>query len=111
MRTAFGWLLPGGVYLLKRRYEQFAPGFGLVLAAFAAGAALGGLNNPAQPGVFGAAATAAKWLAGGPYLLARIFHHAPLPIDAPVHEYGATLLIAAGLVNLLALSDRGEKED
>src|ERR1700686_888183 len=80
MKIAFGWLVPGGAYLLKRRYEQFALRFTLVCAAFASGIALGGLNNPPQSGAFGVAAAAAKWLVGGPYLIASIFGQAKLSI-------------------------------
>jgi hypothetical protein len=106
VKFAFGWILPGGVYLLKRRYDQFALCFALVAAGFAAGVALGGLNNPPQPGIFGAVAAVAQWFAGGPYLIARIFSHATLPIDAPIHNNGLALLMAAGAINLLAMADR-----
>lgn len=106
MKFAFGWILPGGRYLLKRRYGQFALCFALVLAAFTAGVALGGLNNPPQPGVYGAFAALAQWLGGGPYLIARIFSHSALPINAPAHNYGLAFLTAAGTINLLALGDR-----
>ncbi len=106
MSVAFGWLLPGGAYLLRKRYGRFALCFFLVSIAFAAGVALDGLSDPTQPGVYGAVSTIAKSLAGGPFLIARIFSHARLPIDAPPHDYGGALLIAAGMINLLALGDR-----
>lgn len=105
MKIVLGWLLPGGAYLLRKRYEQFAFSFALVCAAFVAGIGLGGLNTPAQPEIFGAAAAVAKWLIGGPYLIARMLNNSPVPIDAPMHDYGLALLMAAGLINLLALSD------
>ena len=106
MNLVIGWILPGGGYLLRRRYYQFALCLALVAAAFTSGVALGGLNNPPQPGVFGAVAALTEWLAGGPYLVAKIFSHAALPIDAPFHNYGLVLLMSAGTINLLAMADR-----
>ena len=81
--AAFGWLVPGGAYLLMRRYLQFA-GFALVVsAAFAAGVALqGGCRwpDPAElAGLDGFTAwvfrigAVVKLLAGGPYLAAQFF--------------------------------------
>ena len=47
--AVFGWLVPGGAYLLMRRYVQFAVFAVLVSTTFAAGLALhGGLQWP-QP--------------------------------------------------------------
>ena len=106
MRIAMGWLLPGGAYLSRKRYSQFVLSFGLVCVALVTGIGLGGLNNPPQSDFFGAAAAVAKWLIGGPYLIARIFSHPAIAMDAPAHDYGMALLMAAGLINLLALSDR-----
>ena len=106
MNFVIGWILPGGAYLLKRSYYQFALCFALVAAAFTGGVALGGLSNPPQPGVFGAVAALTQWLAGGPYLVARIFSHPALAVDAPIHNYGLVLLMAAGTINLLAMADR-----
>ena len=42
--AAFGWLLPGGAYLLARRYLQFAISLALVCGATVAGMALHGAN-------------------------------------------------------------------
>ena len=113
--AAFGWLVPGGAYLLMRRYLQFAVFAVLVSATFAVGLALhGGLQWP-QPGelqgldtfaawVFQGAALA-KFLAGGPFLLARLFDGGPSFLDGRLHEYGTTLLVLAGLFNLLAVAN------
>jgi hypothetical protein len=113
--AAFGWLVPGGAYLLMRRYLQFAVFAVLVSATFAAGLALhGGLQWP-QPAelqgldtfaalVFKGGALA-KLLAGGPYLLAQLFDGAPSFLDGRLHEYGTTLLVLAGLFNLLAAAN------
>ena len=103
--AVFGWLVPGGTYLLMRRYAQFAISAVLVSTAFAAGLALhGGLQWP-QPAelqgldtftalVFQAGALA-KLLAGGPFLLAQLFGGAHSFLDGRVHEYGTTMLLLA----------------
>ncbi len=104
MRIVFGWAVPGGVSLLRRQYEKFLVRFLLVLTAFGAGLALDGMSQPVESGGFALFAGLAKMLAGAPYLLARIFFRTP-SMAAPVHEYGAVLLIAAGLINLLVLTE------
>ena len=111
----FGWLVPGGAYLLLRRYAQFALFLLLVSSACAAGTALQGSNQWPQPaelqGLDGAttimaqAGAVAKVLAGGPYLLARLLDGNHTFLTGRLHEYGTTLLTLAGLLNLLALAD------
>ena len=111
----FGWLVPGGAHLLMRRYLQFGVFAVLVSTTFAAGLALhGGLRWP-QPAelegldrftalVFQAGALA-KLFAGGPFLLAQLFGGGHGFLDGRLHEYGTTLLLLAGLFNLLAVSN------
>ena len=113
--AAFGWLVPGGAYLLTRRYLQFAVSLALVCCATAAGMVLHGANLWPQAGElkgldgFAAgmaqAGAAAKALAGGPYLLARVCDYSQTFLSGQTHEYGTTLLVLAGLFNLLALVD------
>jgi len=111
--AAFGWLVPGGTYLLKRRYLQFA-GFALVIsAAVIAGVLLGGSCQWPQPAELAGldsftarafrAGALSKVLAGGPYLAARIFG-GPGFLEGRLHEYGTTLLMMAGLFNVLAVA-------
>jgi hypothetical protein len=111
----FGWLVPGGAYLLLRRYLQFALFLLLVSSACAAGTALQGGNRWPQPAelqgldglaiIVAHAGAAVKGLAGGPYLLACLLGGAHTFMDGRLHEYGTTLLIVAGLLNLLAFAD------
>ena len=103
--AAFGWLVPGGAYLLMRRYLQFA-GFALVVsAAFAAGLALqGGCRWPEHAELAGLVGAFAKLLAGGPYLAAQLFGGSSTFLDGRLHEYGSTLLLMAGLFNMLGVS-------
>lgn len=108
-----GWLLPGGGYLLLRRYGRFALSFAMVSVAALAGVLLQGGNLwPASAelqGLDGVAILAArggalaKALAGGPYLLARAAGYAQPYLAGCLHEYGTALLAAAGLLNLMAI--------
>ena len=112
--VAFGWLVPGGAYLLMRRYLQFAMFACAVSAAFALGLALhGGILWP-EPGELTGldgftalafqGAAAIKVLAGLPYLAARVLGLTGSLVDARMHEYGSTLLTMAGVANVLAIS-------
>lgn len=113
--AAFGWLVPGGGYLLTRRYVQFGLSLGLVLTASIAGIALGGGNLWPQHAdlagldlftvLLAKAAALTKLLAGAPYLLARLCGYSQNALAGHLHEYGTTLLVIAGLLNLLALAD------
>ena len=113
--AAFGWLVPGGAYLLARRYLQFAVSLALVCCATVAGMALHGANLWPRAGELqgldgftagmAQAGALAKMLAGGPYLLARLCDYSRTFLSGQTHEYGTTLLALAGLFNLLALVD------
>jgi hypothetical protein len=113
--AAFGWLVPGGAYLLARRYLQFAVTLALVGCATAAGMALHGANLWPQAGELqgldgftagmAQAGALARVLAGGPYLLARLCDYSRTFLSGQTHEFGTTLLVLAGLFNLLALAD------
>ena len=116
--AVFGWLVPGGAYLLLRRYLQFALFAVVVSATFAAGLALHGGYQWPQPAelegldnftalVFKAGGFA-RLLAGGPFLLAQLFGVSHSFLDGRLHEYGTTLLVLAGLLNVLAVSNAFE---
>lgn len=125
LMVAFGWLVPGGAYLLMRRYLQFAIFAGVVTATFAAGLALHGTVACPQPAELAGldgftallfkAGALGKALAGAPYLLASFFGGSDSFLSARLHEYGGTLLIMAGACNVLAVSSaldlrKGESE-
>jgi hypothetical protein len=112
--AAFGWLVPGGAYLLMRRYLQFGVFAFVVSAAFGAGLALqGGCRWPEPAELAGLdgltafvfqAGAFAKLLAGGPYLAAWFFDGSSGLLSGRLHEYGSTLLLMAGLFNMLGVS-------
>jgi hypothetical protein len=99
--AVFGWLVPGGAYLLLRRYLLFA--VFAVLVSTTCAAELQGLDTFTAL-VFQAGALA-KLFAGCPVLLAPLFDGAHGFLDGRLHEYGTTLMVLAGLFNLLAVSN------
>jgi len=113
-----GWLLPGGGYLVLRRYGRFAVSLALVAAASLAGlflrggnlwpetAELQGLDGVAV--LLARAGAVAKAAAGGPYLLARAAGYAQGYLGGCVHEYGTAMLVLAGLLNLMAVAGAWE---
>ena len=111
--AAFGWLVPGGSYLLLRRYLQFAVFFIAVLAAFAAGLALhGGCDWPGPADLAGLdpftalafrAGAFLKMLAGAPWLVPALFGNATF-LGSRLHEQGSALLMMAGTMNVLAIA-------
>src|SRR5438552_3209964 len=113
--AVFGWLVPGGAYLLMRRYLQFAGFAAVVLVTFAAGGALqGGYRWPQSTELQGLdsftilifkAGAMSKLLAGGPMLLAQLLGGSHSFVDGRLHEFGTTLLVLAGIFNLLAISN------
>jgi hypothetical protein len=110
----FGWLMPGGAYLLMRRYVQFAVFASAVTAGVIAGVVLqGGSGWPRPEELVGLdgftallfrAGAAAKFLAGAPFLAASAVHDAGGFLSSRVHEYGNVLLIMAGVMNALGIS-------
>ena len=110
----FGWLVPGGAYLLTKRYVQFAGFLIAVAVTFAAGLAMSGWCGWPQPaelaGLDGFTAlvfkggAALKLLAGAPYAIARAFGASGSLLDSRLHEQGNALLMMAGLLNLLAVA-------
>jgi len=112
--VGFGWLVPGGAYLLMRRYVQFAMFGSAVTAAVIAGVALQGGSGWPRPeelaGLDGftawmfQAGAAAKFLAGAPFLAASAIYDAGGFLSSRVHEYGSVLLMLAGVINVLGVS-------
>ena len=106
---------PGRGISADARYLQFAVFAVLVSATFAAGLGLhGGTQWPRSAELQGLDTFAtlvfqggalAKLLAGGPFLLARLFDGGPSFLDGRLHEYGTTLLVLAALFNVLAVAN------
>jgi hypothetical protein len=109
-----GWLIPGGAFLLQRRYAPFVVFALLVCLTFTAGMALHGAiawPQPAELAGLGGfdtalanAGAAAKLLAGAPYFVAQWRGGGAPWLGGTLHEYGSTLLTLAGLMNLLGVA-------
>lgn len=112
--AAFGLLVPGGAYLLTRRYLQFAVFAVLVCTAFGAGIAMqGAVQWPTAAELSGLdpftsylfrAGALAKMLAGAPYFAASMLVPSRDFLAGRAHEYGSALLLMAGLFNVMAVS-------
>lgn len=110
-----GWLVPGGGYFLLKRQQQAVFFLVSVIAFFAAGLMLkGGLLWPEPQDLQGAdnvsvllmkGSALAKYFAGIPYWLARFGGYSQTFMDGFRYDMGTKLLVLAGLLNLLALSD------
>jgi hypothetical protein len=111
--VVLGWLIPGaGHFLLKR------PGRGALLAACVAAMFLLGLMMRGalfQPQTGDLLTTVIYWggfignlLSGILYIFTRWLGYAQPDMAGDVHDYGTKFLVAAGLLNLLAMVDAFE---
>jgi hypothetical protein len=108
-----GWVVPGGAYLVSRRYVPFALfaaavwasfGLGLVLqgaTAWPSAADLAGLDGGTS--LMLRAGAAVKVLAGAPYWIAQAAGVSGTFLDGRLHEQGTTLLAMAGIINVFAI--------
>jgi hypothetical protein len=112
--VALSWLVPGaGHFLLGRRGRSVIVFFS-VIVTFVAGLLLRGpLFQPGGPGdvlsrLIEYGGFIGDLASGLPYLLVRWFGY--FPPDSAGHnpDYGAKLIVAAGLLNILAMVDAYE---
>lgn len=111
--VALAWLIPGGGHFLLKR-----PGRGALLAACVAAMFLLGLMMRGaffQPQSGDLLTTVIYWggfignlMAGIPYLLANWLGYNQVDVAGHVHDYGSKFLVAAGLLNILAMVDAFE---
>jgi hypothetical protein len=111
---AVGWLIPGSGHLLLGRRGRGAILFAAVLAAFLLGLLLRGpmfhptgtgdlLSRLIQLGGF-----IGDLAAGLPYFLAVWLGYGPPDVAGHGPDYGSKFLVAAGLLNILAIVDAYE---
>jgi hypothetical protein len=109
-----GWLIPGAGHLLLGKRGRGVIIFGAVLASFVIGVMMRGplfqpsgandvLSRFIQVGGF-----VADLAAGVPYLLASWFGYAPPDVATHTADYGSKFIVAAGLLNILAMVDAYE---
>lgn len=109
-----GWLIPGGGHFLLGRRGRALLIFASVIIAFVVGVMMRGplfqpsggadvLSRLIQYGGF-----LGDLSAGAPYLLASWFGYAPPDVAGHVPDYGSKFIVAAGLLNILAMVDAYE---
>jgi len=114
MVVAVGWLIPGAGHLLLGRRGRGAIIFVTVLVTFAIGLMLRGpLFQPGGPGdvlsrLIQYGGFIGDLAAGLPYLLARWLGYFPPDVAGHNPDYGSKLIVAAGLLNILAMVDAHE---
>jgi hypothetical protein len=111
--VALSWLIPGGGHFLLKR-----PGRGALLAAsvllmFLLGLAMRGAMFQPQTGdvlttIIYCGGFLGNLASGLLYLLAIWMGYAQPDIAGHVHDYGTKFLVAAGLLNVLAMVDAYE---
>jgi hypothetical protein len=116
------WLVPGGGHLLMKRNGRGAILMGTIVLMFALGLLMRGVMfQPQRADLLTTIITCGGFLGdlatGFLYILAYIFGYANSVVDVAghVHDYGTKFLVAAGLLNILAMIDayeiaRGKKE-
>ncbi|HLH41192.1 MAG TPA: DUF6677 family protein [Bryobacteraceae bacterium] len=111
--VALGWFIPGGGHFLLKR-----PGRGAILAAcvalmFLLGLMMRGAMFQWQTGdllttVIYCGGFIGDLMSGVLFLLARAFGYEQPDMAGHVHDYGTKFLVAAGLLNILAMVDAYE---
>jgi hypothetical protein len=111
--VALAWLIPGGGHFLLKR-----PGRGALLAACVAAMFLLGLMMRGalfSPQTGDLLTTVIYWggflgnlMSGILYLLTSWLGYNQLDVAGHVHDYGTKFLVAAGLLNVLAMVDAFE---
>jgi hypothetical protein len=111
--VALAWFIPGGGHFLLKR-----PGRGAILAGcvglmFVLGLMMRGAFFQWQTGdllttVIYCGGFLGDLMAGVLFLLARAFGYDQVDMAGHVHDYGTKFLVAAGLLNILAMVDAYE---
>lgn len=111
--VALGWLVPGGGHFLLKRTGRGALLFGSVAGMFLCGLMMQGAMFQPQSGdllttVINTGGFIGDLCSGILYLLTRWFGYSQPDTAGHVHDYGTKFLVAAGLLNLLAMVDAYE---
>lgn len=107
------WLVPGGGHFLLKRRERGAILAVSVIAMFLLGLMMrGALFSPERGDLLTTVIYYGGFLgdllAGVPYFLTVAFGYSQPDMAGHVHDYGTKFLVAAGLLNLLAMVDAFE---
>jgi hypothetical protein len=107
------WIIPGGGHFLLKRHIRGAMLLGSVVIAFVVGLLTrGALFQPQTGDLFTTLIYCGGFIgnlaSGAPYLLANWMGYAQPDVAGHVHDYGTKFLVAAGLMNILAIVDAYE---
>jgi hypothetical protein len=120
--VVISWLLPGGGHFLLKRTGRGAILMGTIVLMFVLGLLMRGVMfHPQRADILTTIITYGGFLGdlatGLLYILAYIFGYPDKVVDVAghVHDYGTKFLVAAGLLNILAMIDayeiaKGKKE-
>jgi len=111
--VALGWLIPGGGHFLLKRNGRGALLFASVLAMFLLGLAMRGAMFQPQTGdilttIIYVGGFIGDLASGLLYLLTVWLGYSQPDVAGHVHDYGTKFLVAAGLLNILAMVDAYE---
>ncbi|HUA82982.1 MAG TPA: DUF6677 family protein [Bryobacteraceae bacterium] len=111
--VALAWFIPGGGHFLLKRPGRGAILAGCVALMFVLGLMMRGAFFQWQTGdllttVIYCGGFIGDLMAGVLFLLARAFGYDQVDVAGHVHDYGTKFLVAAGLLNILAMVDAYE---
>jgi hypothetical protein len=111
--VALAWLVPGGGHFLQKRHLRGGILAGAVLITFLCGLLMRGVMFEPKTGdllttVIHVGGFLADMASGVLYLFSVWFGYAQADMAGHVHDYGTKFLVAAGLMNVLAVVDAYE---
>lgn len=110
---ALAWLVPGGGHFLVKRTGRGAIILGSVALIFVLGLLMRGMMFQPQTGdllttVIYTGGFIGNLASGIFYLMTKWFGYSQPDVAGHVHDYGTKFLVAAGLLNILAMVDAFE---
>jgi hypothetical protein len=111
--VALAWLVPGGGHFLQKRHGRGAILLGVVTITFVLGLLMRGAMFQPQFGdllttIINVGGFIGNLAAGIFYLLTVWLGYSQPDVAGHVHDYGTKFLVAAGLMNVLAMIDAFE---
>lgn len=111
--VALGWLIPGGGHFLLKKPGRGALLCGSITLVFLLGLMMRGILFQPQGGdllttVIYYGGFIGDLLSGILYLVTVMLGYSQADVPGHVHDYGTKFLVAAGLLNLLAMVDAYE---
>ncbi len=111
--VAIAWLLPGGGHFFQKRHTRGAILAGAILVTFLRGIFMRGSMFEPRTGdllttVIHVGGFLGNLATGVLYLFATWLGYAQPNVAGHVHDYGTKFLVAAGLMNVLAIVDAFE---